>query len=45
MAMYHFSIALKLKLIEDYNSTSPGDVIRQRYQKIADDIIKQYTEK
>lgn len=43
MAMYHFSAALKLKMIEDYNSTAPGDVIRQQYQNIADDIIRQYT--
>lgn len=45
MAMYHFSTALKLKLIEDYNSTNPGTAIRQRYQDIANEIIKQYSEK
>ena len=43
-AMYQFSIALKLKLIEDYNSTAPGEIIRKKYQRIADDIIKQYNE-
>lgn len=42
MAMYHFAIALKLKLIEDYDSTTPGVVIRKQYQQIADDIIKDY---
>lgn len=44
MSMYHFSIALKIKLIEDYNSTTPGEVIRRKYQSIADDIIQQYIE-
>lgn len=42
MALYHFAVALKLKLIEDYQNTSPGDKIREQYQQLAEDVIRQY---
>lgn len=45
MALYHFAAALKLKLIEDYQSTCPGDKIRDQYQQLAAQIIKQYESK
>jgi len=43
MAMYHFSAALKLKMIEDTNSLSPYETINKQYQAIAADIIKEYS--
>ena len=45
MALYHFAAALKLKLMEEYESGSPRESIRQQYQLIADEIIKQYRDK
>lgn len=42
MALYHFTAALKLKLINDYNAPQPRDAILSQYQSIADKIIKQH---
>jgi len=42
MALYHFTAALKLKLINDYNTTQPRNAILDQYQSIADEIIKQH---
>lgn len=44
MAMYHFTAALKLKVIEDYGDLNPAKHIKQKYQNIADEIIAEYQE-
>ena len=44
MTFYHFTAALKLKLIEEYGTTATTDSIRRQYQQIADAIIAEYRE-
>ena len=43
MAFYHFTAALKLKLIEEYGTTTREGILR-KYQQIADQIIEEYRE-
>lgn len=42
MALYHFTCALKLKSMQEYNTTEPGGVIRERYQAIAEQLLSEY---
>lgn len=42
MAMYHFTVKLKLFAMETFNNIEPGIIIRKQYQKIANDIIEEY---
>jgi glycosyltransferase involved in cell wall biosynthesis len=42
MAAYRLTVLMKLKLMRNYGSKKPGVEVRKDYQKIADEIIKNY---
>lgn len=42
MTLYHFTCALKLKNMEEYQTTEPAGVIREKYQAIAEQLLREY---